>query len=128
MAAACAHDYMVQDVNIQQASRRQEFPCHAQIIHEGRGVTGRVIVHCNHGQAVAAHGVPQRLANPHLSGVHAAAINGDQALHLVLGVEQDHAQLFLLQDRHFRAHDVHHILRPGHDGTCIRLQAGDLPA
>lgn len=88
---------MIEDVDVQQLAALDDFAGHDDVFRGGRGIARGVVVRDNEGGAVLPKRVAKDLADTDEAGVEGADVHGGDGQHVVLGVEEDEAQLLLLQ-------------------------------
>ena len=70
----------------------------------------------------------ETLGYPHLSLVDAALIDGARPQDAMLGVQQHHPQLLLLQRRHLDAEQVGYVLRRADWGPVLQRERSQAPS
>jgi hypothetical protein len=95
-----ADNQVIEDVDVQELSPRNDFAGHNDVFRGGRGVARRVVVRDNEGGAVLPQRIAKNLADADEAGVEGADVHRGDGQHVVLGVEEDEAQLLLLQKGH----------------------------
>jgi hypothetical protein len=88
---------VVQHVAVQQLSALDDLAGHLDVFGRGGGVAGWVIVRHDHGRRVRADGLAEEFADAHDRGVQRADVHDVDLEDVVLGVEQDRAQVLLFR-------------------------------
>src|SRR3954471_8782617 len=104
------HD-VIQDVEVQEPSRRDRLGGEVEVLRRGRGVARGVVVDEDDARSVEPDGVPEQLPDPDERRRDVADVDAGHALHDVLGVEAEEPQLLALEPAHLGQQPVGDVPR-----------------
>ena len=93
-----AYDQMIEHFNAEELAGLNKVSSQRNIFRTRRRVARRVLMHDDDARTVGADRFAEQLGYPHHGGVETALVDGLDALHAIAGVEQNDAELFLLEE------------------------------
>ena len=75
-----------------------------------------------------SHGITEQVRDPHVSGVDRPFVHLRRGQHLVPGVEEDDAQVLLLQEHHVGQEEVGDVLGGADDGALVGVGSEEAAA
>jgi hypothetical protein len=102
---------MVEQLDVQETARSERLGREVEVVRAGCRVAGWMVVDEDQAAGVQSHGVPEQLPDPHEGRAHVALVDGDDAEHDVLRIQQHSPQLLALEPTHLEDQSVCHVMR-----------------
>lgn len=120
--AVTGNDQMIQHVDAEELAGPVEFHGQRNIRRRGCWISGRVIMDDNDRRSILSHRVLKDFADSHLGLIHAATVDRANCHDLVAGIDENDAQLLVVERRHLRSDQAHRIFGRRDSRPIIRIQ------
>ena len=120
-ARPVAEDEVVEHGHFEERTGLDGFAREADVVGTRRGVAARMVVRERDLARVQTHRLAEQLGDARAGGADGAAIEHGRREHVVLGVEDQQPQLFLLEQLHLRVQQARDVLRARDQSGAYRL-------